>query len=345
MIFELEPITFVSPKPVLVVLDQLFIWKNVLPHPLFLRLNAFWRRSQAGRASYLISRRNRAISFKVNKVSTVTVVEECPAEIYRLLCVEKNSLSFRPSDDSSTEPSHDEQQHNGLFDVHNLDELRASPQESSIFQPYESEQLAANLIDNILQTNSTAENLDRSLRRIDEQARSILEEQGVNALFLALGVLHYFEDDKSNIAFKAPLLLVPVELIRKSAREGFKVRMTDEEVIVNPSLIEYLRRDFGILLPEITSDATDMQQFFAECTKATATKDRWKITKEIYLSLFSFQKLVMYKDLEKNGEKIGAHRIFRQMIDKEGPNFIGLPDGIANLDLDNHFAPEVHSSS
>lgn len=286
-----------------------------------------------------LSKRNRAISFKVNKVSTVTVVDELPTEIFRLLCAEKRALSFRPSDDSDKALEPEEQSTNGLFDLEAPDEPIAS-REQPIFQPYETEQLAANFVDDILQTNSTAENLDRSLRRIDEQARSILEEQGVNALFLALGVLHYFEDERSDVPFKAPLLLVPVELVRKSAREGFKVRMTDEEVIVNPSLIEYLRRDFGIVLPEIATDGTDMQPFFAECAEAISSKDRWKITNEIYLSLFSFQKLVMYKDLEKNGDRIAAHRIFRQMIDKDGPNFIGLPEGMANLELDKHFAPE-----
>jgi len=50
-----------------------------------------------------------------------------------------------------------------------------------------------------------------TFRRIDEQARATIDEQGVNALFLALGMLYYKESADSNALFKAPLMLVPVE--------------------------------------------------------------------------------------------------------------------------------------
>jgi len=74
--------------------------------------------------------------------------------------------------------------------------------------------------DNILQTSLDNDKLDRSLRRLDEQTRSAIEEQGVNILFLALGMLHYKESTDSDEIFQAPLVLLPVELSRKSSRLG-----------------------------------------------------------------------------------------------------------------------------
>lgn len=287
-----------------------------------------------------LSKRNRALNFKVNKVSTVTVVDELPSEIYRLLCLEKRSLSFCPSDDPVAQPLLDESESDEFFEGPQQS-VTISEDQRPLFRPYASETLAANFVDDALQTNASAENLDRSLRRIDEQARTILEEQGVNALFLALGMLHYVESKDSSIIFKAPLILVPVGLLRKSARDGFRVRMNDEDIIVNPSLVEYLRRDFGIVLPELPStEGYEIQEFFAQVTDAVASQTGWKITTEIYLSLFSFQKLVIYKDLEKNTEKIATHRIFQQMIDRDGPTYIGLPEEIRKLSLDKYFAPE-----
>jgi hypothetical protein len=44
-------------------------------------------------------------------------------------------------------------------------------------------------------------------------------------------------------------VLLPVELSRKSARSGYRVRAADDEPVVNPALAEYLRLDFGITLP------------------------------------------------------------------------------------------------
>lgn len=179
------------------------------------------------------------------------------------------------------------------------------------------------------------------MRRIEEQARTIVEEQGVNSLFLALGMLHYKESKDSEIVFKAPLILVPVELVRKSAREGFTVKITDEELIVNPSLIEYLQRNYAITLPEVSDEGNyDLQEFFEKVNELITKQKDWKITNEIYLALFSFQRLVMYKDIEKNFGKVAAHKIFQQIINKQGDTFIGLPNEIRELSLDKYFAPE-----
>ena len=48
-----------------------------------------------------LSKRNRALNFKVNKVSTVSVVDELPPEIFRLLCLEKKSLKFNSSEETA----------------------------------------------------------------------------------------------------------------------------------------------------------------------------------------------------------------------------------------------------
>ena len=289
-----------------------------------------------------LSKRNRALNFKVNKVSTVTVVDELPTEIFRLLCREKKSLKFSPTDAPETKGERDVLESDVLFDEDvTTDSSKESENQISLFAPYQTESLSANFTDDVLQTNSSAENLDKSLRRIEEQARSIVEEQGVNSLFLALGMLHYRESKDSEIVFKAPLILVPVELARRSAREGFTVKMTDEEIIVNPSLIEYLQRNYAIALPEISDDENyNLQDFFQSVNEAIAAQTDWKVSNEIYLALFSFQKLVMYKDLEKNFGKVAAHKIFQQIINKQGDTFIGLPSEIRELSLDKYFAPE-----
>ncbi|MBA3631295.1 MAG: DUF3320 domain-containing protein [Acidobacteria bacterium] len=292
-----------------------------------------------------LSKRNRALNFKINKVSTITIIEELPIEIFKLLCGQKKSLKFKPSDEPETKVENEFIEADVLFDEIEDDTSQTTESQLSLFVPYNTENLTASHTDDFLQTNSSAEKLDKSLRRLEEQARTIVEEQGVNALFLALGMLHYKESKDSEVFFKAPMILVPVELSRKSAREGFAVKATDEEIIVNPSLIEYLQRNYGIALPEIDTSGEnyDLQDFFQNINEAISKQKDWKITNEIYLALFSFQKLVMYKDIEKNSGKVAAHKIFKQMINREGDNFIGLPDEIRDLVLDKDFPPESSS--
>ena len=73
------------------------------------------------------------------------------------------------------------------------------------------------------------------------------------------------------------MILVPVELSRKSAREGFTVKATDDEVVVNPSLIEYLQRNYAISLPEIdyADENYDLQKFFQAVIEAVSTQSQW----------------------------------------------------------------------
>ena len=73
--------------------------------------------------------------------------------------------------------------------------------------------------DNKLQTPLTLARLNLRLRETFRQARLSIEEQGVNILYLALGMLRWYESDSSTTERRAPLILIPVQLARSSVRE------------------------------------------------------------------------------------------------------------------------------
>jgi very-short-patch-repair endonuclease len=230
-----------------------------------------------------------------------------------------------------------------------LDEADTGP--ALDYVPYDRQTLDARQTDDTLQTSSTPEQLDRSLRRIDEQARLAIEEQGVNTLFFSLGMLHYKEAAESSEVFHAPLVLVPVALARKSARTGYTVTATDDDPLVNPALVEYLRRMHDLALPdlpdsamispsEIMADSYDLQAFFQAASAAVAGQAGWSVKTELYLALFSFQKFVMYKDLDANSDAIRQHRLAQQLVTRAGSQYLGLPAEVQALDLDRDFPPE-----
>ncbi|HYX43086.1 MAG TPA: DUF4011 domain-containing protein, partial [Pyrinomonadaceae bacterium] len=180
---------------------------------------------------------------------------------------------------------------------------------------------------------------------IADQAQASIEEQGVNTLFLALGMLHYREAAAAAEVFRAPLVLLPVTLQRKSARAGYTLSATDDEPIVNPALVEYLRRTHGIALPDLPDltnlpEQYDLQQLFIAVTTAIASQTGWQVKRDIYLSFFSFQKFVMYKDLEANAASFGVHALIRQIILRSGTALRALPDEIRAAELDEEFPPE-----
>ena len=84
-----------------------------------------------------------------------------------------------------------------------------------------------------LQTQLTPEGLQKRLLGLHRDARTLEEEQGVNVLFLAIGFLRWFEDERSDIPREAPLILVPVSLARNSARSHFSLAARDDDIATN----------------------------------------------------------------------------------------------------------------
>ena len=120
--------------------------------------------------------------------------------------------------------------------------------EDLMAQPVESESggVAQRHKDNRLQTNLSSKMLQTRLLSLHSTARTIIEEQGVNTLYIALGFMHWYEADSAQEARRAPLILVPANLARSSARERFHLSYSGEDMGDNLSLAEKLKAEFSI---------------------------------------------------------------------------------------------------
>jgi Protein of unknown function (DUF4011)/AAA domain len=292
-----------------------------------------------------VSKRNRALSFKPNKVTTIAIVDEQPAEVFRQLYLQDGSMRFQPTEQVDVKPQTKTTSSSLTPELSNLMIEEDEEFLTLNFVPYGASELSEKHTDDILQTSLVPEKLDLSLRRIDEQARVSLEEQGVNTLFLALGMLCYKESKDSEEMYRAPLLMLPVELSRKNARTGYTVQAADDEPIVNPSLAAYLRSSFGIHFPDLPdlsnlAEDYDLQTFFVEVMEAIKNQVGWEVKRDIYLSFFSFQNFLMYKDLEAKAASFAGHPVIQQLILRSGSSIRGLPEDIRSAELDQDFAPE-----
>lgn len=151
-----------------------------------------------------------------------------------------------------------------------------------------------------LPTSHEEKSLQSRLLATYYAARTHIEERGVNILFVAVGMLHWFEDESSDRELKAPLLLIPVELQRTSAAEKFTIRWDEEDVEDNLSLAAKLKGEFGIDLPELPDiEELVLTEHFDAIAKEIKGQKRWRIERhEIALGFFSFSKFLMYRDLE-----------------------------------------------
>lgn len=162
--------------------------------------------------------------------------------------------------------------------------------------------------DNQLETKLGPDALQKRLLKIAREAQTAEEESGVNILYLALGFLTWFEDKSSQIPREAPLVLLPVELVRNARTSTFDLRLRDDEIMTNLPLQQRLKEDFGILVPDIEpGEEWSPSDYFATLEGVISQRDRWKVDEDaIQLGFFSFSKLLMFRDLDVEAWPDGA---------------------------------------
>ena len=189
-------------------------------------------------------------------------------------------------------------------------------------QAYECQDYVSALIrDHKIASYLTEAELQDSLKYIYRTARTSLEENGANSLFLALGMLKWYETVKSEQPRYAPILLLPVDIIRKSGN-SYIIRKRDEEIILNITLIELLKQEFDInidALKELPKDESgvDVKLIFTYFRRAIIKQKKWNVLEESMIGLFSFNKFVMWNDIHRNADKLKENVIVASLIEQQ----------------------------
>lgn len=188
-----------------------------------------------------------------------------------------------------------------------------------------------------LHTIHPAAELDRRLLSTYRLANSFIQEQGVNTLFLALGMLQWQDISANKEPRLAPLVLLPVSLERTNPRGQFQLRHTGEDPGSNVSLREKLRLEFGIALPELPeAEGLDISAYFDLVAEAVQGLIGWTVDREgVALAFFSFSKFLMYRDLDvetwPEDSSPTNHAIIGALLEDgfdETPSLIGSDDNL-----------------
>ena len=169
-----------------------------------------------------------------------------------------------------------------------------------------------------LRTDETERNLAARLLKTHHIARTFMEEQGVNTLFIALGMVEWHESDASDTPRKAPMILVPVKMERSDVNAEFRIEYDEGEIGGNLSFIEKVRNEFGVHIPNLDeiaegdeegdADELDIDLYFQRVADVVENIPRWRVDESaVILGMFSFQKLLMYHDLDPDSWRSGAN--------------------------------------
>ncbi|MCR5847260.1 MAG: DUF4011 domain-containing protein [Lachnospiraceae bacterium] len=175
-----------------------------------------------------------------------------------------------------------------------------------------------------LHTTIKEDKLDKEITRVYRATKDSMAESGANTLYLVLGELRWTEGKTANSKFYyAPIVLIPIEIIRKSANEGYVIKGTDEETQINVTLIEFLKQKFELDLSGLAQDipkderGVDIDKIFDYFTHAVSNKTNWMVLKNAYIGNFSFSQFVMWNDIHNHPEMLRRSKVVEALLDGE----------------------------
>lgn len=202
---------------------------------------------------------------------------------------------------------------------------------------------------------------DREFRKrisdLYHDAKTAIEESGVNTLFLAIGSLQWVDPSagKNRKPYRAPILMVPVRLERATMADGVKMYRLDEEATVNTTLVEFLRSQFCLTVSGIdplpTDDSgVDVPLVLKAFRAAVKGMEGWEVLDEAHLGCFSFGKFVMWKDMTDRVDELKKNPLVEHLIGggglfDDGIEVFPADEVSKHVDFEKLFCPVSYDSS
>lgn len=247
-------------------------------------------------------KRNSLINFRDTKASTVEILAPAPSVLFEKI---ESSTIFEVFDPKIID---DEDDWDGcLFNEQQIEDSILHDEKANYLTQYSGKLRRQN---QILVYNAAA-NPIVAIKNISKKAREFIDETGVNVAYIAVGFIHWKESESSNYVYRAPILLVPIQLEQTSLIEPYYIKSTGDEILTNPTFAYKLDAEYGIKLPEYNDEGL---LSYLETVKQLVSKLQWSVSSECKIGIFSFLKINMYRDLKDNAPAILANQNIRSLL-------------------------------
>lgn len=164
------------------------------------------------------------------------------------------------------------------------------------------------------------QDLDNILTYIHKNAKQAIEENGSSTLYLAVGLLKWYDRKTPEQTRYSPVLLLPVELSRRSVNSKFILKSREEETMINITLIEFLRQEYDLdlgALEQLPTDekGVDVFRVMGTLRRAVMQLRGWDVEEQLILGNFSFSKLILWKDIVVHQEALLKSNIVRSLVE------------------------------
>jgi hypothetical protein len=132
-----------------------------------------------------------------------------------------------------------------------LPDFEQGGRDTALYEQQNHKQLREQYAHDALESNEVLSDLPKKKLEADlidlyRKANTDMAEGGANTLFLALGFLNWKKTPEDPRSYRAPLILQPVKLKRKSALSGVTMVTHEDEPRFNLTLLELLSQDFDL---------------------------------------------------------------------------------------------------
>jgi superfamily I DNA and/or RNA helicase len=172
---------------------------------------------------------------------------------------------------------------------------------------------------NRLLTHYHQQDLDNILAYIHKNAKQAIEENGSSTLYLAVGLLKWFDRKTPEQPRYSPILLLPVEISRRSVNSKFTLKSREEETMINITLVEFLRQEYELNLgglEQLPTDekGVDVAKVMGLIRQAIKKLRGWDVMEQLVLGNFSFSKLILWKDIVVHQEDMLKSDMVRSLV-------------------------------
>lgn len=161
-----------------------------------------------------------------------------------------------------------------------------------------------------------------SLKFFEKERRKSFEETGSNIFYLAIGFIRYFENSKSVAPCYAPIILVPIDLIRHS-KDNYSICGREEPPFLNISIFEFFHQEYGMNFDDLlTMDLFDGEDVNVDSILNTVSEkikklNRASIVRTAAFNIFNFSKAVMWSDVKFRREELLKNKVIKSIINKK----------------------------
>ena len=167
----------------------------------------------------------------------------------------------------------------------------------------------------------------KEIRSMAHAAKTARDERGMNPLFLCIGMLRW--PYKPGHLAEAPMILVPVT-IGVTRRRGDLTLSIDstQSTATNSALIEWLRREHGMVIPELESPITDRSGLDVDAvlrgvrTEIARAGVPFEVTGEARLALLDLSPFRMWQDLSAHAGEFLDRPLIRHLVHTPTEQFV-----------------------